>query len=106
MITAGYFCASCLDETLGWTTLVWTLTVSVAPGVSRVFSTCLASELYLTRRPVWDSVGFTWPFERSTFASTGGRSIAFCTRLTSFEIAGLLYVTSAASSVLSVLLRR
>src|SRR4051794_13905638 len=101
MITAGYLSASCLVETLGWTTLVWTLTGSVAFGVSSVFSTFFASVLYFTRRPVREGVGSTWPLLRSTAASLGRRSIDARTRLTSLSIAGLLYVTSAASAELS-----
>src|SRR3954447_23329026 len=106
MITAGYFCASCFELTFGCTTVVWTWTVCVLPGSSSVFSTALASELYFTRRPVWESVGATWPFVRSIVASLGGRSIDCRTRLTSLAIAGLFQLTCAASSVLSDWLRR
>jgi len=42
---------------LGLTTVVWTFTTSLLLGVSRVFSTDLASVLYLTRIPVRLVVG-------------------------------------------------
>src|SRR3954447_14982400 len=106
MMIAGYLSASWAVETFGSTTLVWTLTALVLPGSSSVRSTSLASVLYLTRTPVRDGVGSTWPLLRSSLASTGWRSIDFCTRLTSLPIEALFQVTSAASSVFKDLLRR